>query len=155
MKLLSLLGLCMLSCFACVGGQEGNDGWSPVFKDDFNREMIGPNWCWVFGDGRKYIRENAIHISHSATVYCLVPLPYQDSRVELDLLLPSNSFSGTHAHAISLSLRGGEVGGGGKNERFEAIFIPESEKAGAVTNPDGTAKDIDPNTIVPMAIDQN
>ena len=143
----------LLSC-GCYGEEPAAAAWRQVFADDFTRPALGANWRWVFGDGRQYIRENAIHLSHSATVYCVVPLPHGDVRVELDLLLPTQSFSGTQAHALSLALRGGEVGGGGNDERFEALVLPESEPLGAMTSPGGAAKAIDANTIVRVTLDQ-
>lgn len=121
-------------------GQETKDGWRLVFADDFNRPAIGANWRWVFGDGRQYVRENAIHLSHSSTVYCVVPLPHGQTRVEMDLLLPSQSFSGARPHLIALELRGGEVGGGGNHERFEAALIPQSEPSDPKNDPPGTLR---------------
>ena len=143
MRHISLFSL-FLFLFGIVGWSYGHDlqeDWHPVFSDNFNRPTIGANWRWVFGDGRQYLLNNAIHLSHSGTVYCTVPLPHEELRVEMDVLLPSQSFRGTdQIHSINLELRGGEVGSGGIDERFEVALIPVSEPGDPTADPAGTLR---------------
>ncbi|HEY3417278.1 MAG TPA: hypothetical protein VGM23_10390, partial [Armatimonadota bacterium] len=57
-----LLAVCLVLVGQIAFAQAANAGWRQVFSDDFNRPVIGANWRWLFGSGRHYIVDNAIHI---------------------------------------------------------------------------------------------
>lgn len=138
---LLMAGIALLAIGTVSLAQESN-GWRQVFFDDFNRPTLGANWRWIFpGNGRMYLPDNAVHISHGSGVQCVIPLPYGESRVELDLIFPKQSFSGTNSpHSINLELRGGEFGAGGNDENFEAVFVPGDESGDPAVDSNGNIR---------------
>ncbi|MHB9131003.1 MAG: right-handed parallel beta-helix repeat-containing protein [Armatimonadota bacterium] len=138
-----LLALILLLAAAHLSfAQAANTGWRQVFSDDFNRPYIGANWRWLFGSGRHYLLNNAVHISHSFVVQCVVPLPHEDARVELDLTFPTKSFTNAsgNLHSINLELRGGEEGSGGNQERFRVQFVPGADGEEPALDADGNIR---------------
>ncbi len=112
--------------------------WRETFADTFNGPTIGPNWRWTQCSGRHYIAKNRLNLSHTGSALCQVPLPHGDMRVEFDLLLPEKSCpSGSSKSMVICELRGGEVGGGGADERLIFTAIPQTASGEAFADPTG------------------
>ncbi|MHB9024140.1 MAG: glycosyl hydrolase family 28-related protein [Armatimonadota bacterium] len=134
--------ICLMLIGQLAFAQTQNAGWRQVFADDFNRPYIGANWRWVFGSGRHYIVNNAIHISHNFVVQCAAPLPHGDARVEMDLTFPTKSYTDASGklHSLNLELRGGEEGAGGNHERFRVQFVPGADGEVPALDADGNIR---------------
>lgn len=114
MKKIVCLGL-----FFCVASlpsmATANRPWSTLLKDDFHREMVGPDWRILRGDWR--IEDGHLRITRQwqsdSVILNTKPIDNTNVRASMDVILNEQD-------SMGLFLRTGEIlwGGGGKDDRF-------------------------------------
>ena len=115
MRLGAILGV-LISCLVwAAAGDAPGSAWQPVVEDEFERQMIGPDWRILRGDWR--IEDGRLRVTRAwpsdNNIVCTRPMPRGDMRAVVKLQLEANN-------SISLALRAGEHfwGGGGFPDHF-------------------------------------
>lgn len=115
-----VLACCLMSALQVAEAGE----WIPVLEDEFDREMIGPNWRVLRGDWR--IEAESLRITRAwpsdNNLLCTKTMPRGDMRAVVKFRLEPDCF-------MHLALRAGEYfwGGGGFADDFAAhISSPKS-----------------------------
>jgi len=140
MKLCQLLGVVLACSFMSALPVVEAAEWTPVLEDEFDREMMGPNWRVLRGDWR--IEEGSLRITRAwpsdNNMLCTKTMPRGDMRAVVKFRLEPDCF-------IHLALRAGEYfwGGGGFADEFAAHI--SSPKGNLEIKVDGKSVHVPPH----------